>query len=122
AEVYYTSLVGGFPDVYRIDLQSRKRTRVARHPGLNTGGVVSPDGRKLALILSRDGNPELYVQQLPAGRLTRLTRTTHAAEASPSWSPDGSQIVYVADTSGSPQLYILSARGGQARRVTFRGS
>ena len=75
----------------------------------------------MALILSKDGNPDLYVMDIHSKRLTRLTKTGHAAEASPSWSPDGSQIVYVSDTSGSPQLYIISNRGSRAKRISFRG-
>ena len=73
-------------------------------------------------MLSKDGNPELYVRHLDGDRLTRLTRTAYAAEASPSWSPDGKQIVFVSDRSGSPQLYVVGHTGGQARRVSFRGS
>ena len=72
--------------------------------------------------LSKDGNPELYVMDLESRRVTRLTRTRFAAEASPSWSPDGKQIVYVSDRSGSPHLYVTSARGGEHRRLTFHGS
>ena len=120
--VFYTSFHKGFPDVYRIDLSSRRRTRVAGYPGLNTGADISADGRSMALTLSKDGNPELYVMDVARGRLTRLTKTRRAAEASPSWSPDGSRMVYVCDSSGSPQLYIMSRSGGQARRVSFRGN
>jgi len=76
----------------------------------------------MALTLSKDGNPELYVMNLASRRLTRLTRTPKAAEASPSWSPDGRRIVFVSDSSGSPQLYLVSRTGGQARRITFRGN
>ena len=69
-----------------------------------------------------DGNPELYIVELRSGRLTRLTKTRHAAEASPSWSPDGRLIVFVSDSSGSPQLYVASRSGGKHRRITFRGN
>jgi len=120
--VVYTSFHKGYPDIYRIDLASRRRTRTVGYPGLNTGACISRDGRNMALTLSKDGNPELYVLDLRGGRVTRLTNTRGAAEASPSWSPDGKQIVYVSDSSGSPQLYIISRAGGQPRRISFRGN
>lgn len=120
--LYYTSFFRGFPDVYRIDLASGKRKRVASYPGINAGADISPNGKLMALTLSKDGNPELYVRNLRSGKLTRLTKTINAAEASPSWSPDGRQIAFVSDSTGAPQVYIISASGGRPRRITFRGS
>ena len=117
----YTSFIKRYPDVYTIDLTTGQRQRVAAYPGVNSGGAISPDGRSMALILSKDGNPDLYVQDLASRRLTRLTRTPTAVEGSPAWSPDGSQIVYVSDASGSPQLWIVSARGGAPSRLTTTG-
>lgn len=121
-KLIYTSFLKKFPDVYLIDVASGSRDRIANYPGLNTGADISPNGQDVALILSKDGNPELYVKNLASGQLTRLTRSVRAAEASPSWSPDGSQIVYVSDQSGRPQLYTISRSGGQPRRLTTRGT
>lgn len=118
--IVYTSYLRGFPDVYSIDVGSGSRRVVANFPGLNTGGAVSPGGREMALILSRTGNPELFVKG--GAGLTKLTATTHAAEASPAWSPDGSRIVYVSDQAGTPQLYLISRSGGRPQRLTSRGS
>lgn len=120
--ISYTSYLKRYPDIYTIELATGQRQRQAYYPGVNTGGAISPDGRSMALVLSKDGNPDLYVQDIASRRLTRLTRTPRAVEGSPSWSPDGSQIVYVSDAAGTPQLYILSRSGGQPQRLTRRGS
>lgn len=120
--LYYTSFVRGFPDIYRIDFESGRRTRVVNYPGMNTGAQVSPDGQFLALVLSKDGNPEIYVKEVAGGTLTRITRTMQAAEASPVWSPDGQQIAYVSDATGSPHVYVVSRSGGKASRITLRGN
>jgi TolB protein len=118
----YVSYMRRFPDVYRVTLSTGAREAVAAYPGLNAGGVIAPNGRQMALILSKDGNPELYVKDLPSGRLTRLTRTLQANEASPTWSPDGQRICYVSDQAGRPQLYVIDRSGGRPRRLTSRGS
>lgn len=122
AEIVYTGYLKGFPDVYRIILASGARDRVAGYPGLNMGADISPDGNRVALILSKDGNPELYVKDLRGGRLIRLTQTGKANEASPRWSPDGKRIVYVSDQAGRPQLYMIQAMGGRPERLTVRGT
>lgn len=118
----FTWFVKGNPDVYTVDLSNRGVRRVAGFPGLNAGADVSPDGKRVVLTLSKDGNPELYVMAIGGGRPVRITRTPHAAEASPAWSPRGDQIVFVADQSGSPQLYVISANGGAVKRLAMRGS
>lgn len=121
-QVVYTSFRGGFPDVYLVDLDTGSRRVLARYPGVNIAGGFSPDGQDVALTLSKDGNPDIYIASVAGGKLTRLTTTAPAAEASPTWSPDGSQIAFVSDTSGSPHLYIMSRSGGERRRLTTRGS
>lgn len=121
-KITYTAYLQRFPDVFLVNLRTGQRQAVANYSGLNAGGVLSPDGEDLAVVLSKDGNPELYVRNLRSGRLTRLTNTPHANESSPSWSPDGREIVYVSDQAGRPHLYIISRNGGAPRRVTSRGS
>jgi len=118
----YTSFHRGFPDIYSIDIDTCARRRIAGYPGLNAGAEISSDAASMALILSKDGNPDLYVMTLKTRRLARLTRTNRAAEASPSWSPDGRRIVFVSDSTGSPQLYVINRGGDRLQRITFRGS
>jgi TolB protein len=120
--ISYTSFLKRYPDVYTIELATGARNRVAAYSGVNSGGAISPDGRSMALVLSKDGNPDLYVQDLASKRLTRLTNTPRAVEGSPCWSPDGSRIAYVSDSSGTPQIYLLSRSGGTPERLTVRGS
>ncbi len=116
--VVYTSYKRGYPNLY---LTGRTKP-LASYGGLNASGAISPDGKSLALILSHDGNPELYIKNLRTGSLKRMTATRLGNEASPCWSPDGNYIAYVSDTSGSPQIYILSRSGGRPRRLTSSGT
>jgi len=116
--IVYTSYKRGYPNVY----MTGRGKPLSSHGGLNASGAVSPDGKSMALILSRDGNPELYIKSLRTGLLKRMTRTRRGNEASPCWSPDGNHIAYVSDTSGSPQIYIISKNGGRAQRLTSTGS
>jgi TolB protein len=117
----YTSFRGGFPDIYQHRLDPPGRRKVSSSSGMNSGGAISPDGKKIALILSKDGKPELYVKNLSNGAVVRLTNTRMAAKSSPSWSPDGRQIVFVSGHEGIPNLYIIDSAGGQPQRITRGG-
>jgi TolB protein len=116
--VVYTSYKLGYPNVY----MTGQGKPLSSHGGLNASGAISPDGASLAVILSRDGNPELYIKSLRTGFLKRLTTTQRGNEASPCWSPDGNHIAYVSDSSGSPQIYIISKDGGNPQRLTSTGT
>ena len=117
-QVLYTSYKGGYPNVY----QTGRRGALARFGGLNASAAVSPDGGSMALILSKDGNPELYVQDLGRGGLRRISSTRRANEASPCWSPDGSELAYVSDSAGRPHVYVVSLKGGAPRRISRSGT
>jgi TolB protein len=116
--VVYTSYKRGYPNVF---LTGRGKP-LSSHGGLNASGAISPDGKSMAVILSKHGNPELYIKSLRTGFLKRMTKTQRGNEASPCWSPDGNHIAYVSDTSGSPQIYIISKSGGRPQRLTTTGS
>ncbi len=116
--ILYTSYCQGRPILYKKNLSSGKISKFLAMPGMNVSGAVSPDGRKLAVILDFDGHPELYVVDIKSGKRKRLTRG-RAVESSPSWSADSRRIVYSSDASaGRPQIYIISATGGKPKRLT----
>lgn len=115
----YTSYKRGYPNVF----MTGESKPLAAYGGMNASGAVSPDGKSMAVILSKDGNPELYVKSLRfGGGVTKLTKTRRGNEASPCWSPDGNHIAFVSDSSGRPQIYIVSKDGGTPQRLTSSGT
>ncbi len=108
----------GFPDIFMIDLDTNRRTKVAGFKGTNTGAVFSPSGQNIAMVLSSSGSPEVYVSG-PQGENPRLVTkgTSRSVESDPDWSPDGQQIVLTSDQLGGPQLFVVSARGGTPSRL-----
>src|SRR5690606_30885121 len=103
-------------DIFMIDLNSLQRTTFVSFKGTNSGARFSPDGQQVAMVLSGEGNPEVYVSNAEGRRVSRRTRTS-AVEASPTFSPDGSQLLFTSDAAGGPQLCTMPAAGGTARRV-----
>ncbi|MCE1182879.1 MAG: Tol-Pal system protein TolB [Rhodocyclales bacterium] len=81
----------------------------------------SPDGRKLAVVLSKDGNSQIYTINADGSGLQRITNSS-GIDTEPRFSPDGSSLYFTSDRGGSPQIYQVGVNGGDARRVTFEGS
>ncbi len=115
-KLYYVSYKSGFPDILAHDLTSGARQKIAGYGGSNLSPAVSPDGRRVALILSKTGNTELFVCNADGTNLKQLTKTRDS-ESSPCWSPNGRTICYVS-TSGRAALYKIDADGGQPQRIS----
>ena len=118
--LFFCSYRAGNPDIYRQDLRTGKRTRIAGYLGLNTSPAISPDGKKIAMILSKGGSPDLYVANIDGTNLKQLTHTK-GDESSPCWSPDGTKICFSSRQSGASRLYVIPAAGGQMKQLKTSG-
>ncbi len=119
----YVSFENQQSAVYIQTLRTGTRDRVSAREGINGAPVFSPDGRMLALTLSREGgNADIYTLDLTTQVLNRLTRDP-AIDTEATWAPDGSAIYFTSDRSGGPQVYRIDPDpGSRAERVTFEGA
>ncbi len=116
AEVIYTTYRDNNPDLAGTTLAG-KRFDVSRRPGLNTAPSWSQSKGRLAVSLSKDGNPEIYTMSREGRNLARLTNSPDV-DTAPDWSPDGAMIAFTSNRSGSPQIYAMDASGSGARRIS----
>jgi TolB protein len=121
--VLFTSYKLNHPDLWEIFFPSLETKLISGRGDLNTGGVFSPDGRKIAYAMSGEGGDHIYVLDVASGNTTRVTEgTVLGINASPSWSPDGRQLAFVSQREGSPQIFVMDATGGNVKRLTFQGN
>jgi len=79
--------------------------------------TFTPDGKQVAFISDRAGNPQLYVLDLAAQKTRKLTRMSWCD--SPNWSPSGEWIVFAGRESSKEKMniFISDLTGGQIRRL-----
>ena len=118
--LYYTSYKLGNPDIFYHNLGTGERRVVAGYSGLNTSAAVSPDGTRIAMILSRSGSPEVWLCNPDGGGLKQLTSTPEGA-SSPCWSPDGQWICFATEIHGRRMLAKVPAEGGDIQRIPTVG-
>jgi TolB protein len=111
----------GRPAIVLHDVVANTREVLPHFKGINGSPIFSPNGQNLALVLSRDGNPEVYVMNLLDRRLRRITRH-HAIDTEPSWTPDGGSLIFTSDRGGRPQIYQVELATNFIERLTFRGA
>lgn len=72
---------------------------------------------RIAFRSERDGNWEIYVMNLDATGIRRLTNNI-ARDDMPRWSPDGKQIIFRSERDGNQEIYIMNSDGSSQRRLT----
>jgi len=115
--LYTSNYSSGFFDLILLNVATRLPMPIASFKGTNTGGVFSPDGRSIAMILSYTGTPQLYISDAN-GKNRRALTSDASLKFSPTWSPDGKHIILGDDSRyGTPLLYQISAAGGALQSV-----
>ncbi|MBO5254326.1 MAG: PD40 domain-containing protein [Opitutales bacterium] len=109
----------GFMDLFMIDLNSNTRKTLASYKGSNCDGAMSPDGSKMAVILTSSGNAEIWVGNSQCKGLRKVTKTS-STESSVSFSPDGKRLIFASDVRGRPQVYTMPVSGGRMQVVSSR--
>lgn len=108
------------PAIYIRDLRNGVTQQITNFSGLNSAPAFSPDGKQLAMVLSKDGNPDIYVLNLQNRRLRRITRH-YGIDTEPSWRVDGEAIVFTSNRGGKPQIYQMLLSDLSIERLTFEG-
>jgi TolB protein len=102
-------------------LTTRQRTVLADFPGSNSAPAWSPDGKQLAMVLSRDGFSQIYIARSDGKELRRIT-FSETIDTEPVFLPDGKSLLFTSDRGGSAQIYRVPLDGGFAERLTFEGT
>jgi TolB protein len=113
--LFYTSWKNGATQILEHNLETGMRRVFAGYPGTSFSPEVSPDGQKVAMILSMGGSPNLYVSDIGGGNPRQLTHSRDE-DSSPCWSPDSRTICFVC-RKGRARLETIGVEGGQPQPV-----
>ena len=129
AQLAYVSFESRKPVVYVHEVANGRRRLLANFRGSNSAPAWSPDGKQIAITLSRDGNSQIYVMDSAGSSEPRRLTQSGGIDTEPVYSPDGKSIYFVSDRGGAPQIYRMpsggetgSGGGGRAERITFGGN
>ena len=103
--------------------RSGKPLGVLDDPAPNANPKLSPDGKRLAVVITdpQTGHPDIWLYELARGIKTRFTFDP-AGEREPIWSPDGSRIVFTSNRKGHFDLYQKSANGAGSEELLLESN
>jgi TolB protein len=93
----------------------------ANFKGSNSAPAWAPDGKRLAVVLTKEGGSQLFLVNADGSGVKRLASSS-GIDTEPRFSPDGQFIYFTSDRGGSPQIYRIATTGGTVERITFDGS
>jgi len=80
---------------------------------------ISPDGRKIALAFTKDGNKDIYTYDLDRKTPDRLT-LDEANDFLPIWTHDGKRIIFASGSDGGYSIFSIAAnRSGEAEQIAL---
>ncbi len=123
----FSAISKGKPVLTLINVKRGKTEREVDFPHLGEilNPTWSPDGRFVAFSALEGGLTDIFVYDLGAGTLKKLTDDPYA-DLYPAWSPDGKKIAFVTDrfstdlsilNIGNYQLALLNPQNGETERV-----
>lgn len=115
--IVYTGRIDGDMEIFRVEVDTRRVTRLTTSPGDDRDPSLSPDGREIAFSSKRDGNEEIYVMRADGSGVRRLT-TSAGPDLSPAWSGDGRAIAFTSRRDTLQSVYVMSPDGSNVRRLT----
>ncbi len=80
--------IGGETEIYVMNADGTKQTRLTEHPRADLSAVWSPDGEAIAFVSDRDGDREIYVMTADGANEVNITNSPEAQDNYPAWLPD----------------------------------
>jgi len=104
-------------EIYISDYDGENQQRVTVGRTLNAFPSWSPDGRSIAYVSWRRGQPNIFVSHIYDGTLDEITKGP-GENYLPAWSPDGTRIAFSSTRDGHAQIYVANKDGSNVRRLT----
>src|SRR6266540_4157053 len=122
-KIAFTSTRDGNVEIYVMDADGSKQTRLTNNTFLDRTPAWSPDGGQIAFASNRTtGNFDIFVMNADGSAQTNISNGVQADFQDPDWSPDGTKIACSqANVQGVRAAYgvlVMRADGSNQTRLS----
>lgn len=99
-------------EIFVMTAAGRNRIALTDTPTGNSDPTWSPDGRRIAFVSARDGEPDIFTMNSDGTDVRRITHDS-ASESELAWSPKGDRIAFVRvpGGGGDREIYTIHPSG-----------
>jgi TolB protein len=117
SKIVYISESGNDRDVYTMDYDGFRPTRITFSSALDMLPSWSTDNEKIIYTSYRNLSPELFMFDIYSGKTVLLSSggSNYAAD----WSPVSDQIAFTSSKSGNAEIYLKDMKTGKEKQLTF---
>ena len=113
--VFATAIVILWMSVPRLHGQASFGLRMIVSDASGGGdATISPDGKSFVTSLFRNGNWQLWIYEIEAGRWRQLT-SDPSDNFEGDWSPDAKRIVFTSTRTGNNNVFLISLGSGEVK-------
>ncbi len=117
---YYTSYNGLKPTLYRVDIYTGRKRKIASSSGMIVCSDVSKDGSKILVTMAPHDQPDIYLIDVRNGSKSRLTSYS-GIDVSGNFVDNESKIVFISERLGYPNIFAKSINGGKVEQMIYHG-
>jgi TolB protein len=117
SKIVYVSESGNDRDIYIMDYDGYRPTRITFSSALDMLPSWSADNEKILYTSYRNLSPELFMFDIYTGKTQLLSSggSNYAAD----WSPVSDRIAFTSSKDGNAEIYLKDMKTGQEKRLTF---
>lgn len=117
-QMLYQSNRTGKWQLFIMDLQTRKQTRITNDNYNNNLPDWSGDGKHIAFVSDRDGNEEIYLMSSDGSGMKRLTNSS-GRDIHPYFSPNGRYLLFNSTRANSSlDIFRMELATGKTEQIT----
>lgn len=117
---YYTSYASVLPTLYKLNIYSGSKRKVASSEGMIVCSDVKKNGSKILVTMAPDAQADIYEMSASGGSKRRIT-TFNGIDVSGKYLDNENRVAFVSNRLGYANIFKKSIGGSGVSQVVYHG-
>jgi len=117
---YYTSYAGVIPTLYKLNIYSGSKSKIASSEGMIVCSDVKVNGSKILVTMAPDAQADIFEMSASGGGKKRIT-SFNGIDVSGKYADNESRIVFISNRLGYANVFKKSLSGRGVSQVVYHG-